>query len=1390
LAIRAFAPIGGLLLALSGVVHAGTPTLPTIPATNFVITDFGAIGDGLTNNATMIQNAITAATAAGGGTVEIPANGTLSTYLCGPISLSNSINLQIDFGAMLQMLPRNVTTNGSVIIPKWPSASTPFISGATLHDVEISGTGTIDGQGTNWWFPKASTRPNFIQFTHSTNVLIQAVTLQNPPTFHIMVHNSNFGLTIQNIIINTPGDSPNTDGIDLASTNVLIQGCFISDGDDNIQLGSSAAAAVDITITNCTFGAGHGLSLGSGTQLGVQNMIVSNCTFNGTRYGIHMKSDRGIGGLSQNLQYLDITMTNVAYPIALYSYYNEIGAPSTINVSPFMASTDTVHAVTSTTPIWNNIIISNLTATANTGKNVSGILWGLPEMLVSNVTLYNVNITVTNTTFDIYNATGIQIINSQLTAPGATTNTLTLFNAQVTITNTTPNPNPVTLGGLATTQGPNTLAFFSAQAAVTDSNMLGTGSMTLGDSTFTFAQDSVSSANNFAILDSDTLTVSSGTNFLSGALSGGGMLTLNLLANSLLTLQADSSAFDGAVTVSSGTLLVDNTTGTGTGTGAVSVDSGATLGGHGVIGGPVTIANGAQFSPGGSVGTLTISNTLALGSTSVLQYQLGASNDLAVVSGNLTLGGTINVSDAGGFTNGTFTLFRYGGTLATNGGPAILTIGTVPNTNLLYAVDISSNGFVNLIVTVPTEASFTASPTNGFAPLTVTFTDTSSGTITNRFWDFGDATTTNTLATTVNHTYETNCTYTVQLIVSGPIGVSTNSQVDYIIVAAPCNFPLSATNASFGDLGGNGTVTVTPYTNVCAWTASSNDSWILITGGSVSATGSAVVAYSVLPNTTTMSSRTGTMTVAGQAFTVIQSGDNTPPTVVLTAPTSGIVSNTITISATATDDVAVVQVEFYRDNTVLLGTVATPPYSVIFDTTKIPDGSHCFSAKASDPAGNVGTSAADCVNVNNNPPTTPTGLTATGISTTQISLSWTASTDAGSGVAFYTVYRDGTQVAATSGTTYTDTGLTLGTEHCYTVAATDNGQRMSPPSAQACGQTFTTVAALVGTYNGLVIQTNAPSFASSGPFKLVLSQTGSFAATMKLGTVHISFKGQLDDSGNFAGTVSAGGLGTLPVTLHLDLAGSNQITGTISGGTFTSQLLAGQAVFSRVNPCPLAGTYTAVFQPSTNDDLNVPQGFGYGTLTVTTAGNGHITGYLGDGTMVSATAPLSKQGLWPLYAALYRGNGAAIGWVTVVTNGLVDATVDWFRPSIPTSSFYPAGFNTVATLDGNKYVRRPSSSPSFSGNGQLTLGGGNLGADIVQDVYIDPKGNVSFAFVNNENVQMRLNTTTGQFSGSFTHPTLNETITFKGLVLQIDKNGAGYFVGSSETGFAVIQLLP
>jgi hypothetical protein len=515
--------VASLALALPLAAPAAPP-LPTIPSGVFYVTNYGAVGDGFRTNTTAIQAAINAASTAGGGTVEItPAAG---AYLSGPLTMKSSINLQVDSGAMLQMLP----------YASWPGTTT-FINGSGLHDVEISGSGIIDGQGADWWAAYNSSgvsRPNFINFSSTTRILIQNVTLQNPPTFHLMLKGNNANITIQGITINTPGSSPNTDGMDLASTNILVQNCYISDGDDNIEIGGSAPCAY-LTVTGCTFGTGHGVSVGSITSGGVSNVTVINCTFSGTQNGIRMKSDNassggGSGGLVQNLSFFNLGMTNVNIPFQIYSYYKEVGTPD--KVSPTQAATQPVAPVTSNTVVWRNIIVSNLVATL--GSDIGCIIWGRSELLVSNVLLSRLQITAPKT-FDIYNAWGVIIADSQFNL--ASGSALTLYNAQVTVTNSSPGASALTLDGLTTNSTVNTLALYNAPATLSNTNLLG-GSpfLTTGGSTLTvnnsLSLDSGSVLNFVLGTNADSIAATSdlglsGTvNISAGAGFGGGTYTL------------------------------------------------------------------------------------------------------------------------------------------------------------------------------------------------------------------------------------------------------------------------------------------------------------------------------------------------------------------------------------------------------------------------------------------------------------------------------------------------------------------------------------------------------------------------------------------------------------------------------------------------------------------------------------------------------------------------------------------------------------------------------------------------------------------------------------------------------------------------------------------------
>ena len=110
-------------------------------------------------------------------------------------------------------------------------------------------------------------------------------------------------MVVSNVTILAPPGSPNTDAIDPSSCkNVLITRCRIDVGDDNVAIKSSHKvfgrefASEDITVTDCTFLHGHGVSIGSDTSGGVKNLLVKNCTFNGTTSGIRIKSGRDRGG--------------------------------------------------------------------------------------------------------------------------------------------------------------------------------------------------------------------------------------------------------------------------------------------------------------------------------------------------------------------------------------------------------------------------------------------------------------------------------------------------------------------------------------------------------------------------------------------------------------------------------------------------------------------------------------------------------------------------------------------------------------------------------------------------------------------------------------------------------------------------------------------------------------------------------------------------------------------------------------------------------------------------------------------------------------------------------------------------------------------------------------
>ncbi|MFI5011657.1 MAG: autotransporter domain-containing protein [Hyphomicrobiales bacterium] len=175
-----------------------------------------------------------------------------------------------------------------------------------------------------------------------------------------------------------------------------------------------------------------------------------------------------------------------------------------------------------------------------------------------------------------------------------------------------------------------------------------------------------------------------------------GFVTFNKVGTSTWTLTG-TGAQDW--TIEQGTLAVNASL-----TGSVAVQNGGILKGTGTIANSVAIASGATLAPGGvaSPGTLTI-GSLTLNSGALLSYRLGtsgvvggATNDLTHVTNALTLAGTLNVTDSGGFSLGAYRLFDYGGAFTNNG----LAIGSLP-ASFTGVLQTAIAGQVNLVVTGP-----------------------------------------------------------------------------------------------------------------------------------------------------------------------------------------------------------------------------------------------------------------------------------------------------------------------------------------------------------------------------------------------------------------------------------------------------------------------------------------------------------------------------------------------------------------------------------------------------------------------------------------------------------------------------------------------------------------
>ncbi|XP_020548145.1 probable polygalacturonase At3g15720 [Sesamum indicum] len=296
--------------------HYGPPA-PQPQQTTLNVMEFGAVGDGKTDDSSAFESAWEAGCRNGSGSVTISAPSG-KTFLVFPIQ----------FGGPCQ--PYNITLEilGSIVAPpktEWKSkTASSWLKFRGVEGLKVvgNGQGLVDGQGASWWGQGDDPRPTAMVFTDCRKVEIRGLKQINSPKFHLSItQSSNVSISSNHII--APASSPNTDGIDLfSSTNVLIQNSTIQTGDDCIAI---KGGTFNVTISEIACGPGHGISIGSLGQSGkydqVEAIRVNNCTLNGTTNGVRIKTWQGGSGFARNIHFSNINFVAADRPVIIDQFY-------------------------------------------------------------------------------------------------------------------------------------------------------------------------------------------------------------------------------------------------------------------------------------------------------------------------------------------------------------------------------------------------------------------------------------------------------------------------------------------------------------------------------------------------------------------------------------------------------------------------------------------------------------------------------------------------------------------------------------------------------------------------------------------------------------------------------------------------------------------------------------------------------------------------------------------------------------------------------------------------------------------------------------------------------------------------------------------------------------
>ncbi|MDB5265327.1 MAG: hypothetical protein JWM39_40 [Parcubacteria group bacterium] len=381
--------------------------------------------------------------------------------------------------------------------------------------------------------------------------------------------------------------------------------------------------------------------------------------------------------------------------------------------------------------------------------------------------------------------------------------------------------------------------------------------------------------------------------------------------------------------------------------------------------------------------------------------------------------------------------------------------------NLATSTDRTVTTTATLDVTPPVLSSIVSSPTFSGATITWTTNENASSTVNyGTSSTYGTASTTATLITSHSITLSglaASTLYHFQVAsADASNNVATSSDLTFTTTAAPDVTPPTISAIASSPTASTATITWTTNENASstvAYGASSaygtaSSSSALATSHSITLTG--LIAATTYHYQVQSADASGNLaTSSDQTVTTSAAPDTTPPTVALTAPAGGstVSGTSVAVTASASDDVAVVGVQFKLDGALLSAEDTSAPYAITWNTTATSTGSHTLLAVARDAAGNLATSSPITVTVDNTAPVLSSIASST--TSTGATITWTTNENASSTVNYGTTSVYGTastSAALVTSHTVTLTGLTAATTYHYQVASADVSNNVATSS--------------------------------------------------------------------------------------------------------------------------------------------------------------------------------------------------------------------------------------------------------------------------------------------------------------------------------------------------------